>query len=39
MIPLGGGVGKQFKLGGKIPSQFMVQAFYNVIKPTHRTDG
>ena len=39
MIPLGGGVGRQFKLGGKIPSQCMLQYFHNVSKPTGAPDS
>jgi hypothetical protein len=39
MVPLGGGVGRQFKLGGKIASQFMVQYFYNVAKPDGAPDS
>lgn len=39
MVPLGGGLGRQFKVAGKIPSQFMVQYFYNVVKPTGAPDS
>lgn len=39
MIPIGGGIGRQFKLMGKIPSQFMIQYFHNVEKPTGAPDG
>jgi hypothetical protein len=39
LLPLGGGVGKQFKVAGKIPSQFMVQYFSNVTKPDGAPDG
>ena len=39
LVPLGGGVGKQVKLGGKVPSQFMVQYFKNVSRPTGAPAG
>lgn len=39
MRTLNAGLGKQFKLAGKIPSQFMVQYFYNVVKPTGAPDS
>jgi hypothetical protein len=33
-VPLGGGVGKILKLGGKQPANMSLQAYYNVEKPT-----
>jgi hypothetical protein len=32
-IPFGGGLGKIFKLGGKQPVNFNIQAYYNVKRP------
>lgn len=32
-VPLGGGVGKIFKIGGKLPLNLQAQAFYNVVNP------
>jgi len=33
LVPVGGGVGKVVKLGGKLPLSMQVQVFYNAIKP------
>ncbi len=32
-VPLGGGVGKIFRIGSLPPMNFQVQSFYNVAKP------
>lgn len=37
-VPLGGGVGKIFKIGGKLPLNTQVQAFYNVVSPDSGPD-
>ena len=33
VVPFGGGIGKVFKLGGKLPTNISAQAYYNAIKP------
>jgi len=33
LVPVGGGIGKVVKLGGKLPLSLQFQTFYNVIKP------
>jgi hypothetical protein len=34
-VPVGGGVGKLVKLGGKLPIKLEIGLFYNVVKPTN----
>lgn len=33
VVPFGGGLGKVFKLGGKLPLNISAHAYYNVVKP------
>ena len=37
-VPLGGGVGKVFKIGGKLPLNLQAQAFYNIMSPDNGPD-
>jgi hypothetical protein len=37
-VPLGGGVGKIFKIGGKLPLNLQAQAFYNIVSPDNGPD-
>jgi hypothetical protein len=32
-VPMGGGIGKLFKLGGKLPVNTQLAAYYNVVRP------
>ena len=34
-VPMGGGVGKLFKLGGKLPVNTQLAAYYNLVRPTY----
>jgi hypothetical protein len=33
-VPMGGGVGKLFKLGGKLPVNTQIATYYNLVRPT-----
>jgi len=37
-VPLGGGVGKIFKIGGKLPLNVQAEAFYNIVSPNNGPD-
>lgn len=37
-VPLGGGAGKIFKIGGKLPLNLTAQAYYNVLSPDSGPD-